>query len=82
MNSDLETLLSNIAITAAQRTEPVGAASGPLGIGNNLSNLLYSPPRASLDQRSSGLTPMIPSCTSLYVKNLPPEADRLWMYER
>ena len=83
---DLEALLSSLAISSQQSLDPSGPSSLAMpNLGNmgNLSNILYMQKSLNLgNQTSVSTTPLVPACTSLYVKNLPPEADRLWMYER
>lgn len=77
-DSHIETLLSNLGPATPNPlsgNEGISLPSHSLISGFNgfspSKGLLHAPPPPSLS-----------TCTSLYVKNLPPETDRLWLYER
>jgi len=82
-DSHMEALLSNLGPATPS---PLGGNDGhPLPVHplNNAFNglspskgLMLGPPPPPSAQ------PSLSTCTSLYVKNLPPETDRLWLYER
>lgn len=50
-----------------------GFGSHSNGFGSASNGLMHGPPPPP---------PPAATCASLYVKNLPPETDRLWLYER
>lgn len=72
--TNIETLLSNLGPNTPLSNEDLAIPSQALNgfSGFNPANGLIAPPPP----------PPANTCTSLYVKNLPPETDRLWLYER
>lgn len=75
----IEALLSNLGPATPN---PLNGSEGISLPSHSLNNGFngFSPPKGLL--HAPPPPPSLSTCTSLYVKNLPPETDRLWLYER
>ena len=74
--ANIDALLSNLGPDLPFSSEALAVTTSNLslnGFGANGHTLATVPPPPP---------PPSATCTSLYVKNLPPETDRLWLYER
>ncbi len=75
--ANIEALLGNLSSDIPFSSEAIAVNASSLsavnGFGANGHAMTNGPPPPP---------PPSATCTSLYVKNLPPETDRLWLYER
>ena len=75
--ANIDALLSNLGPDLPFSSEALAVTTSKLnglnGFGGNGHTMTTVPPPPP---------PPSATCTSLYVKNLPPETDRLWLYER